>query len=159
MARNFQVYPKATLTAQIWTLKVKVMDFDTRTAAAFVHTIPAGIEATADLAELKLGFNLVVADTDTDQDVDDALFVDDIQPGPSIATVWSEWQARAEAILAGLTAPYTLEDYWTAWTDGDTQATRNDMNRALVSGPGGIGRGWTVTAIHQHEPDGTVTEA
>ncbi len=158
MARNLSIYPKATIQGSAWTVMVKVHDTDTGTISRFEHEIPSGVAATADLLELKLVLGLTVDDADTDQDVDDALFVDDIRPGPSVVTVWESWQARAESILATLTTPYTQTDYWAAWTNGDTQATRNDMNRALVSGPGGIGRGWTVTSVHQHEGDGTVTE-
>ncbi len=152
MARTLQVYPKAILDASTWTLIVKVA------SSRFEHTIPAGVTATESLSLLKLVFDLIVEDADTDQDVDDALFIDDIQPGPQTRTVWGNWQERAEGIIAGLDPGYTVDDFWAAWTKGDTQAVRNDANRALVSGPGGIGRGWTITAIHQHEGDGTVLD-
>ena len=152
MARSLSVYPKATLDGSTWRLVVKV-DGD-----RFNHVIPAGVTAETPLTLLKVVFDLTVEDTDTNADVDDALFVDDIKPGPSTATVFGNWQAIAEGIIAGLDPGYTVEDFWSAWTTGDTQSVRNDANRALVSGPGGIGRGWTITFVHQHEGDGTVTE-
>ena len=70
------------------------------------------------------------------------------------------YHGLAEGIVAGLTPGYTVADFWADWTFGDTQAVRNDANRALVSGPGGIGRGWEVVVgtLHQHEGDGTNTD-
>ena len=152
MARNLEVYPKAFLEGATWRLVVKV-DGD-----RFNHVIPAGVTAETPLTLLKVVFGLTVEDSDTNADVDTALLADDIQPGPSTATVWGNWQTRAEEIITGLSPGYTAEDFWAAWTMGDTQAVRNDVNRALVAGPGGIGRGWTITAVHQHEGDGTVME-
>ena len=152
MARNLEVYPKAFLEGSTWRLMVKVGD------SRFEHLVPAGVTADPSVQLLKVVFFVTVEDTDTDQDVDDALFVDDIQPGPSVATVWGNWLVIAEGIITGLDPGYTAEDFWAAWTMGNTQAVRNDANRALVSGPGGIGRGWTITSFHQHEGDGTVTE-
>ena len=154
MARNVQVYPKATLDGSTWLLRVKVDD------SRFDHVVPAGVTAEVPLRLLKVVFNLIVEDSDTDQDVDDALFIDDIKPGPGIETVWGNWQTRAEGIISGLTTGYTVADFWSAWTNGDTQAVRNDTSRAMVSGPGGIGRGWTIVAgtVHQHEGDGTNTD-
>ena len=152
MARSLQVYPKAFLDESTWRLVVKVG------SSRFEHVVPAGVTADPPLQLLKLVFDLTVENTDTDADVDTALFQDDIQPGPSTATVWSGWQTTAEGIISGLDPGYTVDDFWAAWTGGDTQAVRNDANRALVSGPGGIGRGWTITGFHQHEGDGTVLE-
>ncbi len=152
MVRSVQVYPKAFLDGSTWRLVVKV------DGSRFEHLIPAGVTAETPLQLLKLVFELTVEDSDTDQDVDDALFLDDIQPGPSTATVWGNWQTRAEGIISGLDPGYTVNDFWVVWTGGDTQAVRNDANRALVAGPGGIGRGWTITFFHQHEGDGTVLE-
>ncbi len=152
MARSLSVYPKVHLTDSTWSVVDKVG------ASRLEHLIPAGVTAERPLLLLKVVFELVVADSDTDQDADDALFVDDIQPGPQMATVWDGWQATAEGIIAGLTTGYTVDDFWSAWTGGDTQAVRNDVNRAFVSGPGGIGRGWTITGFHQHEGDGTNTD-
>ncbi len=142
MTRSVEVYPKAFLAGSIWkyTLAVGESDFD--------HVIPAGVTVETPVQFLKVVFGLTVEDTDTNADVDDALFVDDIQPGPSVATVWGNWQAIAEGIITGLSPG---EDFWGAWTQGDTQAIRQDIQRALVSGPGGIGRGWTITSFHQHE--------
>jgi hypothetical protein len=119
----------------------------------FVHVIPAGLTATSDLRELKYGFDLTVDDTDTDQDVDDALFVDDIRNGPQVETVIGNWIDRAEVIIAGLSDPYTVADYWAGWSQQDTAKTRNDGRTALITG-----RGWTVTSFHQHEGDGTNTD-
>ncbi len=160
MVRNIQVYPKAFLDGLIWELVVKVgvSRFEHVVPAGVTAEPPAGVTVETPLLLLKVVFDLTVEDTDTDQDVDDALFVDDIQPGPSTATVWGNWQLRAEGIITGLDSGYTVADFEAAWTMGDTQAVRNDANRALVFGPGGIGRGWTITGFHQHEGDGTVTE-
>ena len=151
--RILNVYPKATLVGSEWTFIVKVTDLDTRSVSKFTHIIPAGVTATVPLLELKVVFDLTVADTDTDQDVDDALFDDDIKPGPQTETVWSNWQERAETIIGSLSAPYTVQDYWAEWSKQDTAKTRNDARSALVSG-----RGWTVGAVHQHEGDGTNTD-
>ena len=152
MTRNLNVYPKVFLEGSTWHLVVKV------DSSRFKHVVPAGVTAETPLQLLKLVFGLTVEDTDIDQDVDDALFLDDIQPGPNTATVWGNWQDRAEGIIAGLTTGYTVDDFWLAWTGGDTQAVRDDAQRALVSGPGGIGRGWTIDSFHQHEGDGTLLE-
>ena len=149
MARNVQVYPKAFLKDSAWNYVLGVGKTD------FTHVIPAGVTATVPLQLLKVVFDLTVEDSDLDSDVDDALFVDDIQPGPSTATVVGNWIATAEGIITGLSPGYTAEDFQAAWTRGDTEGVRNDAQRALVSGPGGIGRGWTITSVHQHEGDGT----
>ena len=136
---------------------MKVYDRATRVNSRFVETVTAGLTAERFVPLLKVSWDLTVADTDIDQDVADSLFVDDIRPGPATETVWGNWQTRAEGIIAGLTTGYTVADFRAAWTGGDTQAVRNDANRAMVSGPGGIGRGWTIVAgtVHQHEGDGT----
>ena len=152
MARSLQVYPKAFLDGSTWQVTGKVGD------SRFEHSVPAGVTTETPLLLLKVVFDLIVEDSDLDSDVDDALFVDDIKPGNGEETVWGNWQIRAEGIITGLDPGYTVDDFWAAWTMGDTQAVRNDAQRALVSGPGGIGRGWTITFFHQHEGDGTVTE-
>ena len=160
MARNLQVYPKASIEGSVWTLTMKVYEPTTRANSRFVETIPAGLTVERPLPLLKVVWDLVVADSDTDQDVADSLFVDDIKPGGQIETVWGNWQARAEGIIGGLSTGYTVADFWASWTFGDTQAVRNDANRAMVSGPGGIGRGWTIVVgtVHQHEGDGSNTD-
>ena len=153
MARSVSVYPKAFL-GSTWRLVVKVG------SSHFRHVIPAGVTADPPVQLLKVVFGLTVEDSDTDQDVDTALFIDDIHPSPGqTETVWGNWQITAEGIITGLSPGYTVDDFWAAWTQGDTQGVRNDANRALVSGPGGIGRGWTITGFHQHEGDGTVLES
>ncbi len=136
---------------------MKVYEHATGVNSRFTETIVAGLTTERFLPLLKVSWDLIVADTDTDQDVADSLFVDDIRPGPQVETVWGNWQDRAEGIISGLTTGYTVADFWSAWTNGDTQAVRNDTNRAMVSGPGGIGRGWDIVAgtVHQHEGDGT----
>lgn len=153
MARLLHVYPKATLEGSTWTFHVRVYEHATGNTSRFVHTILAGVIATSPLRELKVVLDVTVDDTDTDQDVDDALFVDDIKPGPSTETVIGNWIERAEAVVAGLTEPYTLGDYWADWSKQDTAKTRNDVAKALVSQ-----RGWDVTFVHQHEGDGTNTD-
>ena len=167
MARSLEVYPKASLTDDQWTYLLKVSEAATGASSRILHGtgepgdpfIVSAVTATTPLSLLKLVLWLDVDDTDTDQDVDDALFVDDIQPGGGTLTVWEDWQATAEGIIAGLAPGYTVADFWAAWTQGDTQAMRNSIQRALESGPGGIGRGWTITGFHQHEGDGTNLDA
>ena len=153
MARNLQVYPKVILNGSTWDVVGKVDEFATGARSRFKHLVPAGVTAEVPLRMLKIVFDLTVEDTDIDQDVDDALFVDDIKPGPSVQTVWSNWQAIAEGIITGLSPGYTENVFWAAWTEDDTKAIRDDANRALVSPSG---RGWTITGFHQHEGDGTV---
>ena len=151
--RSVSVYPKATLDGSTWLLRVKVGD------SHFEHEVPAGVTAETSLELLKVVFDLTVEDSDLDSFVDDALFKDDIHPAPGTEeTVWGNWQTLAEGIITGLPAGPTEFDFWAAWTMGNTQAVRNDAQRALVSGPGGIGRGWTITRFHQHEGGGTVLE-
>ncbi len=148
MTRSLSVYPKAFVEDSTWHLTIEVDGFD------FLHLISAGVTAEISLGLLKVVFNLIVEDSDTNQDVDDALFLDDIRPGPQMETVWSSWQGIAEGIISGLDPGYTENDFWAVWTRGDTEAVRNDVQRALVAGPGGIGRGWTITSFHQHEGTG-----
>lgn len=149
MARSLHVYPKAVLVGSEWHFIVKVYEPFMQTNSRFVHVLSAGV--TGNLHELKVAFDLVVADSDTDQDVDDALFVDDIKQGPGVETVWGNWQARAEGIITGLGADPSLSEYWAAWTQQDTAAVRSDARRALITQ-----RGWSVPHIHWHEGDGTV---
>ena len=155
MARSLQVYPKATIDGSTWRVSGKVDEFAAGTSSRFEHIVPAGVTAATPLLLLKIVFDLIVEDTDTDQDVDDALFVDDIRPGPIVESVWSRWQERAEGIITGLAPGYTNEDFQAAWSKDDTEAVRDDANRALVSPQG---RGWTITSFHQHEGDGTNTD-
>lgn len=159
MARELHVFPKVSLVGSTWTLRVNVYEHAAyvpgvtskeEATSRFVHEIPAGVTVTVPLRELKVAFDLTVGDTDTDQDVDDMLFVDDVKPGPAVETVWGNWQERAEGII-GVTDP-TLAEYWAAWSKADTAKTRNDVASAVS------GRGWTVTAVHQHEGDGTNTD-
>ncbi len=114
----------------------------------FIHTVASTV--AGDLRELKLVFDVEVADTDTSQDVDDALFVDDIKNGPGVETVWGNWQGRAEG---NITPGMTQAEYDAAWSKQDTAKTRNDASKALVSQ-----RGWTVSNVHQHEGDGSNTD-
>lgn len=155
MARTLHVYPKATIVDSEWTLVVKVHDPATRATSRFAHVVPAGVTVEVPLRLLKVSFDLIVDDADTDQDVDDALFVDDIKPGAQTETVWSNWQELAETKIVGLGVGYVLADFWAAWGPSDTSAVRSDARRALVTQ-----RGWTIPAgsVHQHEGDGTVSE-
>lgn len=158
MARNLQVYPKVTLNGSTWVASGRVYEAATGSTSEFIHVVPAGVTAEVPLLLLKVVFDLTVEDGDTNQDVDDALFLDDIHPSPAIEeTVWGNWKTTAEGIITGLSPGYTQADFEAVWTVGDTQAMRQDAQRALESGPGGIGRGWTITFFHQHEAVG-VTE-
>ncbi len=155
MARTLHVYPKATITDASWTYICVVGETN------FVHVVAAGITTERTLELHKLVIDLDTSSgpgPDTDEDVDDALFKDDIQPGPQTLTAWEDWQGIAEGIIDDLTPGYTEREFWEAWTGGDTQAMRQSLQRALVSGPGGSGRGWTITGFHQHEGDGTVND-
>ena len=153
MARNLHVYPKAGITANEWWFVVNVWGDGPR--SKFVHTETAGVTSEIPLTLLKLAFDLTVADTDLDSDVDDALYVDDIRPGPQTATVWGNWRDIAESIISGLTTGYTLHDFRAEWRKNQTSAIRTDARRALVTQ-----RGWFVDpgSVHQHEGDGSVTE-
>lgn len=150
--RSVEVYPKAFLDGSTWRAVFKIG------GSRFEHVVPAGVTADPPVQLLKVVFLVTVEDTDLDSDVDDALFVDDIKPGNGVETVAGNWIARAEGIISGLDPGYTFDDFWAAWTQGDTQAVRQDVQRAFETGPGGIGRGWTITGFHQHEGDGIVTE-
>jgi hypothetical protein len=154
VARTLHVYPKALIDGSTWTFIVKVGD------SRFTHDVPAGVTAAVPLVLLKVSFDLTVEDSDTDEDVDDALFLDDIRPGPQTLTAWEDWQDIAEGIIDTLDPGYTAADFQAAWTGGDTQAVRNSFQRALVAGPGGAGRGWEIVdgTVHQHEGDGTNTD-
>lgn len=151
MARNLHVYPKAGITGNQWWFVVNVWGDGPR--SKFVHTETAGVTSEIPLTLLKLAFDLTVADTDTDQDVDDALYVDDIKPGPQTETVWGNWRKLAESKIAGLSPGYTFAVFRAAWTKPNTNSIRSDARRALITQ-----RGWTVGSVHQHEGDGTVTE-
>jgi hypothetical protein len=152
MARNLHVYPKAVLDGSSWTFIVKVFDQDTRANSRFEHIVAAGVTAEVPLRLLKLSFDLIVGDADADQAVDDALFLDDIRPGPQVETVWGNWQEEAEGIISGLAPGYSAADFWAEWSKQQTAAIRTDARRALVTQ-----RGWSVPWVHQHEGDGTVT--
>ena len=157
MARTLRVYPKAVIAGSTWTLLVKVNEPGTGTNSRFDHTVVAGVTITGvPLRLLKFVFGLVVDDTDTDQEIDDALFFDDIKPGPQVETVWGNWQDLAEGILGGLPADTDELDFWAEWSKSNTAGVRNDARRALITQ-----RGWTIPAgtIHQHEGDSTVLEA
>lgn len=157
MARRLQIYPKATLRASTWHLVVKVYDVDLGVQSRFEHTVPAGISTPhSNLRLLKLAFSMTVPDGTLDSAIDDALFTLDIRPGAQTATVWGNWQAAAETIVASLPSGYTVKDFWAAWTRQDTAKTRNDARRALIT----LQSGWTIDvgSVHQHEGDGTVTE-
>jgi hypothetical protein len=152
VARNLHVYPKATITGTQWDFVVNVWGDGPRTKHR--HTIPAAVTAETPLVLLKLAFDLTVADTDTNQDVDDAMWLDTAAGGPTNGeTLWESWQDLAESIISGLTSGYTLGDFRAGWTQQNTARIRTAARRILING-----RGWTVTDVHQHEGDGTVTE-
>lgn len=148
MARTLSVYPKASIEGSIWTLTMKVYESATKANSRFTETVAAGLTAERFLPLLKVAWELVVDDSDTDQDVADSLFVDDIRPGE---TVWSRWQDRAEGIISGLTTGYTVADFWAAWSKKNTKDVRNDTQQAMITQ-----RGWSIVAgsVHQHEGNG-----
>ena len=147
MPRTISVYPQAHLEGTAWKLVIDVGENQ------FTHTATSTVAATTPLSLMKVVFRLTVGDTDTDQDVDDALTVDDIRPGPQTETVWGNIRDLAESIITGLTPGYTNTDFQAAWRTQDTSAVRSDAHRALVNQ-----RGWTISEFHQHEGDNTVLE-
>ena len=154
MARELHVYPKAIIEGSTWTYIVKIYEAATRTNSRFEHTATAGVTAEVPMRLLKVAFDLTVADTDTDQDVDDAMWLDTASGGPTNGeTLWETWQALADPKIAGLTTGYTQADFWTTWTQQNTARVRNAARRILVNG-----RGWTIPWVHQHEGDGTNTD-
>ena len=155
VARTVHVYPKAIIEGSEWRYIAKVGDsrLEHGTGEPGDPLIVSSVTAVTPLVLLKLVFDVVVADTDTDQDIDDALFVDDIRSGPQTETVWGNWQGLAESIISGLAPGYTADDFWAAWSIQDTNAVRQDARRALVTQ-----RGWTIVSVHQHEGDGTVLD-
>jgi hypothetical protein len=145
--RSFEIYPAATLVASTWQLIIEISEGDETTS--FVHLIPAAVTADHELSLLKVVFDLSVADTDTAQDVDDALFKDDIHPSEQrTETVVGNWITLAERIIARSGSGLTQREFWVEWSQPDTAKMRNDARKALITG-----RGWTVTAVHQHEGD------
>ena len=157
MARRLHVYPKAQIDGSDWTLVVKVYDLDTKVQSRFLHDVPAGVTVTPGSRLLKLTFDLTVPDGTPDSAIDDALFVLDIKPGGGSATVWENWQTRAETIISRMVPGFTTKEFWAEWSHQDTSKVRNDARRALVT----LQSGWTIDvgSIHQHEGDNTVTEA
>ena len=154
--RAVHVYPEAHLAGAEWTFSILITDQDTGERIEPEHTAAAGVTAETPLTLLKVAWDMAIGDTDTLEDVDAALWQDDIHPAPGqTETVWGNWQAAAEAIITGLPAGYTLEDFRAGWTKQATARVRQDANRALV-----IQRGWQIDAgsVHQHEGDGTATD-
>jgi hypothetical protein len=156
VARNLHVYPKAVIDGSTWTYLVKVFDQDTRTNTRFEHVVPAAVTAEVPLRLLKVSWDMTVADSDSDADVDDALFVDTASGGPTNGeTLWETWQGLADPKIAGLTSPYTAADFFAEWSQQDTARIRNAARRILING-----RGWTVVSgtVHQHEGDHSNTD-
>jgi hypothetical protein len=153
VAQNWHVYPKAVVKEDTWTAVLKVTDQDTQANHRFTHVYTSNVLAEAELRLLKVSFDLVVADTDVFQDVDDALFVDDIRPGPQVETVWGNWQVLAESLILSMGTPHMQARFWEEWRQQDTASVRSDARRSLVTQ-----RGWTVSNVHQHEGDGTNTD-
>ena len=155
MARNLQVYPKAYIEGSQWLFVTKVRDTATGATSRFEHPETAGVTSERPLLLLKLVFDMTVPDGTLDPEIDAALYTLDIRPGPQTETVWGNWQALAEGIIAGLTAGYTENEFWAEWRKQDTNAVRTDARRALIT----LQTGWSIDvgSIHQHEGDGTVT--
>lgn len=164
MARSLHVYPKATLVDSTWLVKLSVAEFDDADGSILNHMkfkpdIPAGVTAEIPLPLLKMAFDLITDHTGTDdfdtvvaQDVYDAIFVDDIQPGGGYETVWSNWQEQAEATIEAMSSPHTRQDFWSRWTKQAIQSVRDDARRALITQ-----RGWTVPVgeFYQRLGDGS----
>lgn len=153
MARSLHVYPKVILEGSNWTLNLDVSE-DGVKEADLTFSLPAGVAVPVPLVLLKVVFDMVVGDSDTAQDVMDALTVDDIRPGPQTATVASNWIERAETDINRLPPGFTAEDFMATQSKQDTSKMRSDARSAFG------GRGWTenpdsVGSLHQHEGDGT----
>ncbi len=156
MARVLHVYPKASIDAATWTYLVKVSEEATSSYSRFTHEVAAGVTAEVPMRLLKISFDLEVSDTDTDQDVDDALWLDTASGGPTNGeTLWETWQGLAEAKIAGLATGYSQDDFWAEWSKQNTARVRNAARRILING-----RSWTIPggSVHQHEGDGTNTD-
>ena len=156
MARELHVYPKGFIEGSTWKLVVKVYEHATGTTSRFVHSAASAVTAETVLPLLKLSFDVVVGDLDTDQDVDDSLWVDVAAGGPTNGdTLWETWQAQADPKIAALISPYTVRDFWLEWSKQNTARIRNAARRILING-----RGWTIIpgTVHQHEGDGTNTD-
>ena len=153
MPRNLQVYPKVILDGSLWTLKLDVSEEGVK-EADLTFSLPAGVVSALPLVLLKVAFDIEVGDTDTAQDVMDALTDDDIKPGPQTETVATNWIERAEADITGLPPAFTAEAFTAAQSKQDTSRMRSDALQAFDD------RSWTVTFFHQHEGDviRTVTE-
>ena len=153
MTRQLHVYPKVILEGSTWTLYLDVSEGGVK-EADLTFDLPAGVSSAFPLVLLKVNFDIMVGDTDTAQDVMDALTVDDIKPGPQTETVASNWVERAEDDINGLPPGFTAADFRAAQSKQDTSAMRGDARKAMGD------RGWTeapdaVGAVHQHEGDGT----
>ena len=155
MVRNLHVYPKVILDGSTWTLYLDVSE-DGVKEADLEFSLLAGVTTTFPLVLLKVSFDVIVGDTDTAQDVMDALTVDDIKPGPQTATVATNWVERAEADINGLSPGFTAEDFKAAQSKQDSSKMRADATKAMGD------RGWvenpdSVGSVHQHEGDGSNT--
>ncbi len=148
------VYPKVVLHGSTWTLILGVSEGGVK-EPDLTFSVAAGVSSDLSLELLKIVFNVIVGDTDTAQDVLDALTADDIQPGGQFRTVASNWVERAENNIDGMPPGFTAEDFRAAQSKQDTSRMRADTEKALVDG-----RGWEVVigSVHQHEGDGTVTD-
>ncbi len=146
--RILNVYPKTTIEGSTRTVTVKVFDQQTGIVSRFVH-IGSGVAAEVSLIGLKYVFDLIVPAEVTDQDIDNALYMDDIEPGKS---AWAKAGAMINTIIGGLPGGYDQAMFWAGHTKPATAAARADIDKALV-----IQRGWVIVAgsMHQHEGDGT----
>lgn len=155
MARNLAVMPRAYIKDSTWTLRIQFKDDDTGTKTTLTYTQAAGVTVETGLNMPRLSFDLIVGDADTEQDVLDALTVDDIKPGGGVETVFGNIIDIAEGHIGNLTTGYTNQDFHAEWSKQNTSAVRTDARRALITQ-----RGWAIPvgSIHQHEGDGTVTE-
>ena len=160
MARNLEIYPKAILDMSgTWTLRLRISDNDTgQSSSTPEFSAPGSPVPEIPLLLLKIVFWLSTPDDVTDQDVLDAFTIDDVQPGGGTASVWGNWIARANDVIAALPTGYTVQEFWAWWSTADTNNMRNDARNALEDGPGSIGRGWTITGFHQHEPNGSTLD-
>ncbi len=154
MARTLHVYPKVTIEGAVWTLTLDVSEGGVK-EADLTFSVAAGVTSAFPLVLLKIVFDVVVDDTDTAQDVLNALTADDIQPGSQDKTVASNWIERAESDIDGLPPGFTAADFKAAQSKQDTSRMRADAKTALVDG-----RGWEIVSgtLHQHEGDGTTTD-
>lgn len=150
MARNLAITPKIVLDGSDWVLAFFVYDKDLRVRSKFKYVFPASVSSPVPIRLLKVAFDMIVDDTDTDQMVADAFVYEDIRSGPQVETVIGNWIGLAETQIQGLGDPWTYNDFVAAWTPNEVNAVIGDV-RTLIKNR------WTIPVgeIHYHSSEGS----